>query len=134
VRLQCEKNHRVIVKASQDGSVGGDQSWDIGHDRNWKIGNNDTMKVGASQTIKVDASQLIDIGDSQTVMAGASITLTVGGCIVDISPGAVSIQAPVINLSAEGAVNITGAAVNIAQVLNCPTANFGAATVSGVPV
>jgi type VI secretion system secreted protein VgrG len=134
VRLQCEKNHRVIVKASQDGSVGGDQSWDIGHDRTWTIGNDDTMKVGGDQMIRVAGSQAISIGQAQTVIAGTSITLIVGGSTVTITPGSVSIEAPEINLMADGPVNIFGSAVNVGPVLNCPTANFGAATVSGVPV
>jgi type VI secretion system secreted protein VgrG len=128
VRLQCEKNHRVIVKASQDGSVGGSQTWDVGGDRTWTIEKgDDTMNV-------VSGNQIITIAQAQTVTANTSITLTVCGSVVTITPGSITIEAPEINLVAAGAVNIAGAAVNIGAVLNTPELNAGAATIGGVPV
>jgi type VI secretion system secreted protein VgrG len=128
VRLQCEKNHRVIVKASQDGSVGGSQTWDVGGDRTWTIEKgDDTMNV-------VSGNQIITIAQSQFVTANTSIVLTVCGSVVTITPGSITIEAPEINLVAAGAVNITGAAVNVGAVLNTPELNAGAATVGGVPM
>jgi type VI secretion system secreted protein VgrG len=129
VRLQCEKNHRVIVKASQDGSVGGSQTWDVGGDRTWTIEKgDDTMNV-------VSGNQYITVAQNQLVDAGSSIVLMVGGSTVVIMPGSITIESADINLVAEGTINlVAGSAVNIAPTLNCPAANFGAATVSGVPV
>jgi type VI secretion system secreted protein VgrG len=128
VRLQCEKNHRVIVKASQDGSVGGSQTWDVGGDRTWTIEKgDDTMNV-------VSGNQIITIAQAQTVTADTSITLTVCGSVVTITPGSITIEAPEINLVAAGAVNIVGAAVNVGAVLNTPELNAGAATVGGRPM
>jgi hypothetical protein len=53
---------------------------------------------------------------------------------VSITPASISLSAPVINITAEAAVNISGAVVNAGAVLNTPMLNAGAATVSGIPI
>jgi hypothetical protein len=95
-----------------------------------------------SLTISVgDQSVSIPMGNQTTTAAmnisttaDISITLTVGPSVINITPGSISLESPVINLVADGAVNIVGSAVNIAAVLNTPELNAGAATVSGIPL
>jgi len=53
---------------------------------------------------------------------------------VKITPGSITLHSPVVNISAEGAVNITASAVNVGAILNTPTLNAGAATVHGTPL
>jgi type VI secretion system secreted protein VgrG len=115
VRLQCEKNHRVIVKASQDGSVGGDQTWDIGNNRSWTIEKgNDTMEIKAGdQTINI-------VLGKQAVNALQSITLSVGKgpatSSIEITPASITLKSPMIKLDASG----TGGLITI----NAPATLF----------
>jgi type VI secretion system secreted protein VgrG len=119
VRLQCEKNHRVIVKASQDGSVGGSQTWDVGGDRTWTIEKgNDTMNV-------VAGSQYIIIAQNQLVNADVNITLFVGSSIVDISPGEITLHAPTINILADAAINMNAPTINMAEMVNIAAGTVG---------
>jgi hypothetical protein len=66
--------------------------------------------------------------------ADGPTNLKVWPSTVTITQGSISLTAPTINLTAEGAINIQGSAVNVGAVLNTPELNAGAATVSGMPI
>jgi type VI secretion system secreted protein VgrG len=147
IRMHAEKDHLVTVNANQTGSVGvvapdnpypgGDQTWTVGNNRSWTIQKgNDTLDIQlGSQTVSIDAgNQSTTVAMNISTTADISITLTVGPSVVNITPGSISLTSPVINLTAEGAINIMGAAVNIGAVLNTPELNAGAATISGIPM
>jgi type VI secretion system secreted protein VgrG len=114
VRLHCQKDHLVQVNANQTGYVGaveldspymgGDQTWTVGGNRSWTIQKgNDTMDVQlGNQTITIDVG-------TQTVDAMAGITLTVcyGMSVINITPGSISLESPMINLTADAMINIS---------------------------
>jgi type VI secretion system secreted protein VgrG len=114
VRLHCQKDHLVQVNANQTGYVGaveldspymgGDQTWTVGGNRSWTIQKgNDTMDVQlGNQTITIDVG-------TQTVDAMAGITLTVcyGMSVINITPGMISLESPMINLTADAMINIS---------------------------
>ena len=71
--------------------------------------------------------------------ADMSIKLTVGASTVTITPGSISLMSGTINIVGTSGVNIVGASVNVAAMLNTPllnagALNAGAATVGGRPV
>jgi type VI secretion system secreted protein VgrG len=53
---------------------------------------------------------------------------------VSISPGSISLTAPLIELTAVSAINLAAPAVNIGAVLNTPSLVAAAAVVSGIPI
>jgi type VI secretion system secreted protein VgrG len=129
IRMHAERDHEITVK----------------HAETWTIGETFTPPQGSpsrSTTIKHGDDQLtVEVGNQTThvakvisTTADGSIKLTVGASSVTITPGSISLVSPVINLTATGAVNITGTAVNVGAVLNTPMLNAGAATVSGIPI
>jgi type VI secretion system secreted protein VgrG len=93
-----------------------------------------TISVG-DQTVSIPmGNQTTTAAMNISTTADITITLTVGPSVISMTPGSISLESPVINLVADGAVNIVGSAVNIAAVLNTPELNAGAATVSGIPL
>ena len=141
IRMHAQKDHRVIVNANQTGTVGvidpesdsmgGDQTWTVGGNRSWTVQKgNDTVEIQlGNQTITLDLGQ-------QTVdaMQGINLTVCFGISSIAITPASISMIAPVINLTAEAALNITAPAVNVGAVLNTPLLIAGAAVVSGIPI
>jgi len=79
-------------------------------------------------------NQTIKVTKVISTTADVSITLRVGQSMVSITPGSISLFSPVINVTAESAVNIMAGTVNAGAVLNTPILNAGAATVSGIPI
>jgi type VI secretion system secreted protein VgrG len=138
IRMHAERDHEVTVRNAE--------TWTIGEvftpakgspSRSTTIRNGDdqlTIQMG-NQTISIPTgNQTTTVAMAISTTSDVSITLTVGPSTVSITPGAISLASPVINLTAEGAINITGAAVNVGAVLNTPVLNAGAATVSGIPI
>ena len=141
IRMHAQKDHRVTVNANQTGTVGvigpesdsmgGDQTWTVGGNRSWTVQKgNDTVEIQlGNQTITLDLGQ-------QTVeaMQGINLTVCFGISSIAITPASISMTAPVINLTAEAALNIMAPAVNVGAVLNTPMLVAGAAVISGIPL
>jgi type VI secretion system secreted protein VgrG len=138
IRLHAERDHELTVKHAETRAIGEMFTPPKGSpSRSTTLKNGDdllTIQAG-DQTISIPAgSQTTTVGVAISTTADVSITLTVGPSTLTICPGAISLSSPVINLTAESAVNITGATVNAGALLQTPALNAGAATVSGIPV
>jgi type VI secretion system secreted protein VgrG len=138
IRMHAERDHEMVVKNSETRTIGEVFTPPKGSpSRSTTLKNGDdelTIQVG-NQTISIPAgNQTTTVAMAISTTADVSITLTVGPSTVSITPGAISLTSPVINLTAEGAVNITAATVNAGAVLNTPVLNAGAATISGIPI
>ena len=136
--MHAERDHEVTVKNAETRTIGETFTPPKGSpSRSTTLQNGDdqlTIQVG-DQTISIPAgNQTTTVAMAISTTADISITLTVGPSTVNITPGSISLVSPVINLTAEGAINIMGAAVNVGAVLNTPVLNAGAATVSGIPI
>jgi type VI secretion system secreted protein VgrG len=141
IRMHAQKDHLVTVNANQTGNVGvvdpespymgGDQTWTVGGNRSWTIqkGNDSLEIILGNQTVKLDIGQ-------QTVDAMMGITLNVcfGMSTIAITPAAISMRSPVVNIQADASVNILAPAVNVATTLNTPLLVTAAAVVAGIPV
>jgi type VI secretion system secreted protein VgrG len=138
IRMHAERDHEVTVKNAETRTIGEVFTPPKGSpSRCTTIQNGDdelTIQMG-DQTISIPTgSQTTTVAMAISTTADVSITLTVGPSIVSISPGSITLASPVINITAEGAVNIMGATVNVGAVLNTPVLNAAAATVSGIPI
>jgi type VI secretion system secreted protein VgrG len=138
IRMHAERDHEITVKNSETRTIGETFTPPKGSpSRSTTLRNGDdqlTIQVG-DQTISIPAgNQTTTVAMAISTTADMSISLTVGPSTVSITPGSISLMSPVINLMAEGAVNIMGATVNAGAVLNTPMLNAGAATVSGIPI
>jgi len=129
IRMHAERDHEVTVKHAE--------TWTIGETFTPAAGSpsrKTTLKHGDDQLTIETGNQTIKVAKSISTTADASITLRVGQSTVSITPGSITLHAPVINISAESAVNITASAVNVGATLNTPMLNAGAATVHGMPL
>ncbi len=149
IRMHAQADHLVTVNANQTGSVGavgpeapmgGNQTWTVGGNRSWTIQKgNDSLDIQmGNQTVSLemgDQTITLDFGQ-QTVSTGQGITLTVcfGLSSIAITPAAITMMSPEINITADSAINIAAPTVNIGAVLNTPELNAVAATVSGIPL
>jgi type VI secretion system secreted protein VgrG len=138
IRMHAERDHEVTVKNAETRTIGEVFTPPKGSpSRSTTLQNGDdqlTIQVG-DQTVSIPAgNQTTTVAMTISTTADISITLTVGPSTVNITPGSISLVSPVINLTAEGAINIMGAVVNVGAVLNTPVLNAGAATVSGIPL
>ena len=138
IRMHAERDHEVTVKNAETWTIGEVFTPPKGSpSRSTTIRNGDdqlTIQMG-NQTVSIPTgNQTTTVAMAISTTSDVSITLTVGPSTVSITPGAISLASPVINLTAEGTINITGAAVNVGAVLNTPVLNAGAATVSGIPI
>ena len=121
IRMHAEKDHNVTIKDTETGTIGESFTSHNGSaSRNWTLKRgDDTLDIQlGNQSIK------IDIG-TQTVDAMQGITLTVGMGLssIQITPAAISLNSPEINLSAEAAINIMAPTVNTGEILNAPDVN-----------
>ena len=115
IRMHAEKDHDVTIKDTETGTIG--ESF-TGHNgsasRNW------TLKLGDDSLNVQMGNQSINIEmGTQTVEAMQGITLTVcmGTSSIEITPAAISLQSPIINLNAEAAINLTAPVINTSEVL-----------------
>jgi len=138
IRMHAERDHEITVRNAETRTIG-----EVFTPPKGSPSRSTTLKSGDDQlTIQMgDQTVSIPTGNQTTTVAMAisttadvSITLTVGPSVLNISPGAISLTSPVINLTAEGAINISAATVNAGAVLNTPVLNAGAATISGIPL
>lgn len=131
IRMHAEKDHKVTINNDETGSIGANQTWTVSGDRSVTIekGNDKLELQLGNQTINIDLGQ-----QSVTTMLAINLSVGMGMSTVIITPAAVSITAPLINLTATGAVNIMGAAVNVGAVLTTPSLIAGAAVISGIPL
>ena len=141
IRMHAQKDHLVTVNANQtgkvgvidpeSGSMGGDQTWTVGGNRSWTVQQgNDTLEIQlGNQTITLDLGQ-----QSVEAMQGINLSVCFGLSAISITPSSISMIAPVINLTAEAALNIMAPAVNVGAVLNTPMLIAGAAVISGIPL
>ena len=124
IRMHAQRDHLVTVNRNQTGSVGAvgpeaptgaDQTWTVGGNRSWtmQMGNDTTDIQMGNQTITIDMG-------SQTVQALQGINLSVcyGLSTIVITPAAISITSPTINLTAEATINITAPTINITGIVN----------------
>jgi type VI secretion system secreted protein VgrG len=129
IRMHAERDHEVTVKNAETWTIG-----EVFTPPQGSPSRRTTIKNGDDQLTIQMGNQTTTVAMAISTTADVSITLTVGPSTVNISPGSISLVSPVINLTAEGAINITGATVNVGAVLNTPVLNAGAATVSGIPL
>lgn len=118
IRMHAERDHDVTVKRSE--------IWTIGEKFSPAAGSpsrTTTIKQGDDQLTIESGNQSIKVAKSITITADASITLKVGQSMVSITPGSITLHAPVINVTADSAVNIVGSPVNVVPVLNATTIN-----------
>jgi type VI secretion system secreted protein VgrG len=134
IRMHAERDHEVTVKHAE--------TWTIGESFKPPQGSPSrctTIKNGDDQLTIEHGNQTTHVKVAISTTADVSITLKVGPSTVTMTPGSISLHSPTISLSAEGAINITGSAVNVGAVLNTPTLfagalAAGAATVHGMPL
>jgi type VI secretion system secreted protein VgrG len=129
IRMHAERDHEVTVKHAETWTIG-----EVFTPPQGSPSRRTTIQNGDDQLSIQMGNQTIEVAKAISTTADVSITLTVGQSTVKITPGSISLVSPVINLTAEGAINITGASVNVGAVLNTPMLNAGAATVSGIPI
>jgi type VI secretion system secreted protein VgrG len=129
IRMHAERDHEVTVKNAETWTIG-----EVFTPPQGSPSRRTTIQNGDDQLTIQMGNQTTTVAMAISTTADVSITLTVGPSTVNISPGSISLVSPVINLTAEGAINITGATVNVGAVLNTPVLNAGAATVSGIPL
>ena len=131
IRMHAEKDHKVKIKNDETGQIGDNQTWEIGNNRTVTIdkGNDALTLTMGNQTITLTLG-------TQTVDALMGITLSVcmGLSTIEITPAAISMSSPMVNITAMGAVNITAPAVNIGAVVTVPTLIAGAGLVGGLPL
>jgi type VI secretion system secreted protein VgrG len=138
IRMHAERDHEITVKNAETRTIGEVFTPPKGSpSRSTTLKNGDdqlTIQMG-DQTVSIPTgNQTTTVAMAISTTADVSITLTVGPSVLNISPGAISLTSPVINLTAEGAINISAATVNAGAVLNTPVLNAGAATISGIPL
>jgi len=122
IRLHAERDHEVTVKHAE--------TWTIGETFTPPQGSasrSTTIKNGDDQLTIEMGNQTIKVAKVISTTADVSITLKVGPSTVTITPGSISLHSPTINLTAEGAINITGSAVNVGATLTTPILNVGLA-------
>jgi type VI secretion system secreted protein VgrG len=129
IRMHAERDHEVTVKHAETRTIGETFTPPQGSPSRCT-----TIKHGDDQLTIETGNQTIKVAMAISTTADVSIKLTVGASTVSITPGSISLVSGVINLTATGAVNIVGAAVNAGAVLNTPMLNAGAATVHGIPI
>jgi type VI secretion system secreted protein VgrG len=138
IRMHAERDHEITIKHAETRTIGevfAPPKGSPSRDTTLKNGDDQLTIQAGDQTISIPmGSQTTTVGVAISTTADISITLTVGPSTVSITPGSISLVSPVINLTAESAVNITGATVNAGALLDTPELNAGAATVSGMPV
>jgi type VI secretion system secreted protein VgrG len=138
IRMHAERDHEITVKNAETRTIGEAFTPAKGSpSRSTTLKNGDdqlTIQMGDQIVSIPTGNQTTTVAMAISTTADACITLTVGPSVVNISPGAISLTSPVINLTAEGAINISAATVNAGAVLNTPVLNAGAATVSGIPI
>jgi type VI secretion system secreted protein VgrG len=116
IRMHAEKNHQVTIRNSQTVTIGeafmppkGSPSRSV------------TLKNGDDQlTVELgDRTISIPMG-SQSTTAMLSISHTVGMTTVTLTPATFSVESPIINETAEAAINHTaGAAITLtAPIIN----------------
>ena len=125
-------NEQRDILGSQTENIGGDETINVGGPTG---GGNFTLNAAQSITLNIcpgGAGAPI----TQIVMDASGITLSAGMGIstVMIQPEGVTVDAPLITLTADAAINMAASAVNIGAELNTPELNAGAATVSGIPL
>jgi type VI secretion system secreted protein VgrG len=129
IRMHAERDHEVTVKRAETRTIGETFKTPMG-----SPSRSTTIKHGDDQLTIETGNQSTHVKVAISTTADMSIKLTVGASTVSITPGSISLVSGVINLTATGAVNIVGAAVNAGAVLNTPMLNAGAATVHGMPI
>jgi type VI secretion system secreted protein VgrG len=138
IRMHGEKDHHVTIRNSE--------TWDIGEiftppkgspSRKTTLQNGDdqlTIQMGDQSVSIPTGNQTTTVAMNISTTADISIMLTVGASVVTITPASISLESPLITLTADSAINLAAPTVNIGAVLNTPELNAAAATVSGVPV
>ncbi len=72
-----------------------------------------TIKNGDDQLTVESGNQSVKVAKTISITADVSITLKVGQSMVSITPGSITLHSPVINVTADGPVNIMGTPVNV---------------------
>jgi type VI secretion system secreted protein VgrG len=87
-----------------------------------------TIEMG-DQTISITVgNQTISVGQTIATNAFLSITSTVGLSSISISPAAINVTAPIINLTVEASINLTAPVINLTGVVNV----LGVLTIGGL--
>jgi type VI secretion system secreted protein VgrG len=129
IRMHAERDYEVTVKNAETRTIGESFTPPQG-----SSSRQTTIKNGDDQLTIEMGNQTITVAQVISTSADVSITLRVGQSTVSITPGSISLFSPVINITAESAVNIMAGTINAGAVLNTPELNAGAATVSGIPL
>jgi len=118
IRMHAERDHDVTVENAE--------TWTIGKRFSPSAGSpsrSTTIKNGDDQLTVESGNQSVKVAKTISITADVSITLKVGQSMVSITPGSITLHSPVINVTADGPVNIMGTPVNVVPVLNAVTIN-----------
>ena len=134
IRMHAERDHEITVKHAETRTIGETFSPPQG-----SPSRRTTIKHGDDQLTIETGNQTTHVAMAISATADMSIKLTVGASTVTITPGSISLMSGTINIVGTSGVNIVGASVNVAAMLNTPllnagALNAGAATVGGRPV
>jgi type VI secretion system secreted protein VgrG len=122
IRMHAQKDHLVQINANQTGYVGaveldspyqgGNQTWTVGNDRNWTIQKgDDNLKIQmGSQNILIemgDQNIKLELGTQNVeTMLGINLSVCFGLSTINITPGSISLQSPMINLTGDAMINL----------------------------
>ncbi len=137
IRMHAEKDHEVVIRHAETTEIGETFEIPLGSpSRKTTIHKGDdnlTLETG-SQNIDIAGMQTTNVKLMISTTATVSLTLTVGMSTITMTPASISLNSPVISLTAMGTITLTAPNVTIGAVLTTPSLMAGAALVSGVPV
>ncbi|MFW5444270.1 MAG: type VI secretion system Vgr family protein, partial [Methylococcaceae bacterium] len=105
---QIEGNQHFTVKGDQNDKITGSTSRNISMDLQEKTGMKYAVDTGTEIHLKAGMNVVLD--------AGASITLKSGGSFININPGGISIQGPMIRVNSGGSP-VSGSGSNPANAI-----------------
>jgi type VI secretion system secreted protein VgrG len=105
VKLRAEKD--LMFKALHD------QIIQINNDRKDTVGNNETISIGNNRNESVGNNDTVNIGTNYQNTAGTQIKLIVGASSITITGESITLQSPMINLTADTEVSISAPQTSI---------------------
>lgn len=131
-----QNNRTTTVDVDDAETVGGNQSIAVGGNRSVTIGADDTTEVGsnlkmtaganadiaagangtftAGTSISIEGGVSVDVkGPTVTISGAATIKLESGGSSITMTPGMIALSSPMITISGDSMVTVTGALVKI---------------------
>ncbi|HWE01840.1 MAG TPA: type VI secretion system tip protein TssI/VgrG [Tepidisphaeraceae bacterium] len=116
------RNRATSIGNNDSLTVGNDRSDTIKHDRTVEITNNDTLKVHNNRDVKIDVNDTLNVGSNRAVSVGGNqdesitgnatetaqqitltgqmkITLQCGASSIEMTPGMISINAPMVMIN-----------------------------------